>query len=114
MHSAGVDFVGKENASHVAKAASREASLVQRWANPAADSRPPVGHRIREMVARLQKLGVPLKDILGAQVRAKSTKAATHYRHPDNTELHWSGRGRKPGWVKQWIEAGQPLDALRN
>ena len=67
-----------------------------------------------EILSIAQKLGVPLKDILGAQVRAKSTKAATHYRHPDNTELHWSGRGRKPGWVKQWIEAGQPLDALRN
>ena len=67
-----------------------------------------------EILSIAQKLGVPLKEILGAQGKAKNGKSALQYRHPENAELHWSGRGRKPGWVKQWVDAGQPLDALRH
>ena len=66
-----------------------------------------------EILSIAHKLGVPLKDILGAQGKSKPGKAATHYQHPDNAALHWSGRGRKPGWVKEWIDGGQALDALR-
>lgn len=66
-----------------------------------------------EILSIAQKLGVPLKEILGAQARAKSTKATVQYRHPQNSDLQWSGRGRKPGWVKQWVATGQALDALR-
>ena len=67
-----------------------------------------------EILSIAQKLGVPLKEILGAQGKSKSGKAANQYRHPENAELNWSGRGRKPGWVKQWVDSGQPLDALRH
>lgn len=71
--------------------------------------------RAREEILLIaQKLGVPLKEILGAQGKSKSSKTTIQYSHPDNAELHWSGRGRKPGWVKQWVDAGQPLDALRH
>ena len=66
-----------------------------------------------EILSIAQKLGVPLKKILGATGKQKSTKAAKHYQHPDNPELHWSGRGRKPGWVKDWLATGQALEALR-
>ncbi|MBC7415396.1 MAG: H-NS histone family protein [Herminiimonas sp.] len=67
-----------------------------------------------EILSIAQKLGVPLKDILGVQVRAKSAKPAAVYQHPENAELSWSGRGRKPGWVKQWVDGGQPLEGLRS
>ena len=67
-----------------------------------------------EILSIAQKLGVPLKEILGAQGKVKSSKTTIQYRHPENADLHWSGRGRKPGWVKQWVDAGQPLDALRH
>lgn len=66
-----------------------------------------------EILSIAQKLGVPLKDILGAQGKVKSGKPASHYQHPENAELHWSGRGRKPGWVKDWLGAGKTLEALR-
>lgn len=66
-----------------------------------------------EILSIAQKLGVPLKDILGAQARAKTSKAAHHYQHPENAALSWSGRGRKPAWVREWLDAGQPLEALR-
>ncbi len=34
------------------------------------------------------------------------------YRNPDNAEENWSGRGRKPEWVKAWLDAGKELAEL--
>lgn len=34
------------------------------------------------------------------------------YRHPSNSKLAWSGRGRKPQWVAAWLASGRTLDAL--
>lgn len=60
-----------------------------------------------------QKLGVSLKDILGAQGKAKNGKVAKQFQHPDNASLQWSGRGRKPSWIKDWMASGQEIEALR-
>jgi hypothetical protein len=35
------------------------------------------------------------------------------YRHPDNASQQWTGRGRQPKWVKEWVEGGKSLDKLR-
>lgn len=72
-----------------------------------------------QIEAIAKSVGLPLKDLLKdnkedrtkmANVRAKG---AVQYRHPANTALQWSGRGRKPQWVKEWLTAGNSLDALR-
>lgn len=34
------------------------------------------------------------------------------YRHPNNRELGWSGRGRQPHWVTAWLANGGSMDAL--
>ncbi len=34
------------------------------------------------------------------------------YRNPDNPDETWSGRGRKPEWVKTWLDAGKELAEL--
>ena len=70
--------------------------------------------RAREEIMLIaQKIGVPLKDILGAQGKPKSAKGNMIYVHPDNSALGWSGRGRQPGWIKQWLESGKSLEDLR-
>ena len=66
-----------------------------------------------EIMSIAQKLGVPLKHILATQGKVKTGKTATQYQHPDNAALHWSGRGRKPGWIKEWLDAGNALESLR-
>lgn len=36
------------------------------------------------------------------------------YRHPENNELEWTGRGRKPKWVEHWLATeGNTLDDLK-
>ncbi|EIJ6113756.1 H-NS histone family protein [Salmonella enterica] len=34
------------------------------------------------------------------------------YRNPDNQWESWNGRGRKPKWVKEWLESGKSLEEL--
>jgi DNA-binding protein H-NS len=72
-----------------------------------------------QIEAIAKSVGLPLKDLLkdNKEDRTKManvrTKGAVQYRHPANTALQWSGRGRKPQWVKEWLIAGNSLDALR-
>lgn len=50
-----------------------------------------------------------LEDMLAAQP-AKRQQAEPKYRHPENAELTWSGRGRKPSWIAEALDAGKSLD----
>jgi DNA-binding protein H-NS len=69
--------------------------------------------KAREQIfAIAQSVGIPLKDLLASQPRAKTGKVATRYRHPADATLQWSGRGRQPRWIKEWLAAGHPLDGL--
>jgi len=65
-----------------------------------------------QILAIAQRVGIPLKDIMGSEVRAK-TAVAVRYRHPSDPSLQWTGRGRQPKWVKDWVGSGKALDALR-
>jgi DNA-binding protein H-NS len=70
--------------------------------------------KAREQIfAIAQSVGIPIKELIGRQAHVKLAKSEMRYNHPSNTALHWSGRGRKPKWIKEWIASGQPLDALR-
>lgn len=42
----------------------------------------------------------------------RSNRHTVAYRHPENADLEWSGRGRKPKWVEHWLEQGGTLDQL--
>lgn len=37
---------------------------------------------------------------------------AIKYRHPNNSQLTWSGRGKKPAWVTAWLNSGGSLEDL--
>ena len=66
-----------------------------------------------EINAIAKKIGMPLKDIIGSHRQGKATPKAARYRHPSNASLNWSGRGRQPNWVKDWVASGHPMDELR-
>lgn len=69
--------------------------------------------------------GVSLEEVVNSAAPAPMTPAAAprssenrmptlraKYRHPSNSQLAWSGRGRKPRWVEAWLAHGGSLDAL--
>jgi DNA-binding protein H-NS len=66
-----------------------------------------------QIMAIAHGLGIPLKDIMGTQVRAKGATVAVRYRHPSDSSLQWTGRGRQPKWIKDWLALDLSLDALR-
>jgi DNA-binding protein H-NS len=67
-----------------------------------------------QILAIAQSVGVPLKDLIASSgVRAKTGTVAVRYRHPENQAQQWTGRGRQPKWVKEWVEGGKSLDKLR-
>jgi DNA-binding protein H-NS len=41
-----------------------------------------------------------------------SGKQEPKYRNPNDQFQTWSGVGRKPKWVEEWLAAGKPLEEL--
>jgi DNA-binding protein H-NS len=93
----------------------------------------------KDLLKKVQKLaaeaGVSLDDLMAKELaeapkktqtrtrsaapkktRAKSSTAGTKipakYRHPENSELAWTGRGRKPKWVEDWLSGGGTLEQV--
>lgn len=69
---------------------------------------------LNELKAFAQTRGYTLEQLLEAKgkPRAAVGKVRVKYRHPQNAELTWTGRGRQPRWVGDWVAAGNALDAL--
>lgn len=63
-----------------------------------------------------QSAGIPLDELMGLQAKGKSqvvkAKVAVRYRHPSDASLQWTGRGRQPKWVQEWVSAGKAVDEL--
>ncbi|MBT9521302.1 MAG: H-NS histone family protein [Dechloromonas sp.] len=72
--------------------------------------------RIRqELEALAAKSGYTLDELLGEaseKVRKASKPVAVKYRHPKDLSLGWSGRGRQPKWVVEFLSADGALDQL--
>lgn len=65
-----------------------------------------------------RELGFNLSELTGA-TRGRRNAGGTageervvKYVHPENATQTWSGRGRRPRWVIEQLEAGRSLDDL--
>lgn len=89
----------------------------------------------KDLLKRMQKLaaehGMSLTEVIGQENQEKAApapkkaaakpakKAAAKpasvikFRHPENAAIGWTGHGRKPQWVIDWLAQGKPLDELR-
>ncbi|MDD2990693.1 MAG: H-NS histone family protein [Zoogloea sp.] len=89
----------------------------------------------KDLLKRMQKLaaehGMSLNEVIGQEGSEKAApaprKAAAKpavkkaakpasvikFRNPENPAIGWTGHGRKPQWVIDWLAQGKPLDALR-
>ncbi|NTV09307.1 MAG: H-NS histone family protein [Zoogloea sp.] len=48
----------------------------------------------------------------GRKPGAKKAASVIKYRHPENPAIGWTGHGRKPQWVNDWLAQGKPLEEL--
>ena len=63
--------------------------------------------------AVVSEYGFKLEDLMGdGSVKKSKTKAEPKYAHPENAEMTWTGKGRKPNWINEHLEAGKSLDDL--
>lgn len=64
----------------------------------------------QEILALASKYGIEVKfggsassaALKSGKAAKKSGTVAAKYRHPDNSALTWTGRGRSPIWVAEW------------
>lgn len=55
-----------------------------------------------------KQYGYSLSQLIEAAAQRPAT--APKYAHPENPELTWSGRGRKPSWIIEGLDAGKSLE----
>ena len=69
-----------------------------------------------EIEAKAREYGFTLEDLSagggGKKARTGAASQPPKYRHPENAETTWSGRGRQPAWFKEALEAGTSADDL--
>lgn len=54
-----------------------------------------------------KEMGYSLAELIGAEGKTTRAPAVAKYRHPENSALTWSGRGRKPLWFADHVNAGK-------
>jgi len=64
---------------------------------------------LAELEAKAAELGFTLSDLTGGKGKKVS---APKYRHPENPDLTWTGRGRQPDWFKDLTGKGTNPDDL--
>lgn len=66
--------------------------------------------QVRELAA---SIGMSVEELLRLQKSGRGTGTVeAKYRHPENPELTWSGRGKRPQWVTDALASGKTLEDL--
>lgn len=68
---------------------------------------------LTELNERAKELGFSLAELTGTRKpRKTSGPVGPKYRHPENPEITWSGRGRRPGWFEAATKAGKSPESM--
>ena len=67
------------------------------------------GIAIHEVVRRTHGHAPPPKRGTAKRIRRP---APVKFRHPDQKDLTWTGRGKTPTWVNAWVKQGRVLAEL--
>jgi DNA-binding protein H-NS len=66
---------------------------------------------LREKINELIRAeGFTFDDVFGGRApksKRSGASVATKYRDPENAELTWSGRGKRPRWFNEALKAGK-------
>ncbi len=60
--------------------------------------------------AAAREMGFTLVELMGMPGKKTKSVSPAKYRHPENPEQTWTGRGRQPDWMKDALENGQSKD----
>ena len=65
---------------------------------------------LSELESKAQEMGFSLSDLVGSKRMRKG--GIPKYRHPDDPTVTWTGKGRRPDWIKSALAEGKSLDDL--
>lgn len=67
---------------------------------------------VRQIKEIADRVGVPVDQLLGMAGKGRAPKASKNvkYRDPADSSRTWSGRGRKPRWIEEYINQGRNMD----
>lgn len=54
--------------------------------------------------------GFSLDELLNPKQASKKAPPKVRYRNPNNKDETWTGKGRKPKWLLELLDAGRQLD----
>lgn len=60
--------------------------------------------------AAARENGYSLAELTGVAPQKNKTVSPPKYRHPENPEQTWTGKGRQPDWMKDALANGQSKD----
>lgn len=67
----------------------------------------------KQIIELAKAYGLSVEEVLGKIGAASARKPVeAKYRSPENAELTWTGRGRKPQWVQAHLDNGGELTDL--
>jgi DNA-binding protein H-NS len=73
-------------------------------------------NQAREQILHIARsAGISVTQLVAIK-KPKASRAnavRVKYRNPNNSAQQWSGRGRQPEWVKEWVEGGKSLVEIR-
>ena len=67
----------------------------------------------REIKEVAKKYGLSFDELINKQVAAAKPVPRATYVHPDDPSKTWTGRGRRPKWINEWLEKGRDLEELK-
>lgn len=70
------------------------------------------GAAIEQMRKIAASVGIPLSELtkaLSEDKKPQPAKLPAKYIHPTDPKLQWTGRGRKPQWIIDWLAGGRNL-----
>ncbi|MBX9295682.1 H-NS histone family protein [Chromobacterium vaccinii] len=66
----------------------------------------------KQILELARSFGLSVEDVLSSKATTVRKPVEAKYRHPNDSNLTWTGRGRKPAWVQAWIDSGKKLETL--
>jgi DNA-binding protein H-NS len=65
---------------------------------------------LAELESKAHEMGFSLSDLVGNKKLRKG--GIPKYRNPDDPTMTWTGKGRRPDWIKKALAEGKSLDDL--
>jgi len=65
----------------------------------------------RQILDLAKSYGLSVEEVLG-KIKGERAPVEAKYRNPNDASQTWSGRGRKPIWVQQQLDAGKTMEDL--